>query len=396
MKIMIAVPQDEEVGGVSYVVRNLARYLKSRGHEVVFLFPGKAFVTKPKTTSLGFPGFEIRMQLAFGERHWLVSILVFVILFPVGVFQLIRLMQKQRTQIINIHYPTDCFFYVAVCSRLLSIPLVTSVHGADVVPNGERQARYSREFTFLLSSSNLIVAPSRHFKNDFHRIFPTLEAKTTFIHNGVDLSEFEWQLPDIDKPAVPYLLCVSAYKEQKAIDVLIRAVQRVRETHPSVKLVLVGAGHLREELETLAAGLGLRDQIQFLGRQGRREIIRLLWGCKVFVLPSRFETFGIAVLEAMVCGKPVIATTAGGIPEIVQSGRNGILVRPDDPNALAQAIDKILADEILQSRLGSNGFKTAREQFNFARTATAYEAVLRRFQTNRAATSELEAANTGF
>jgi glycosyltransferase involved in cell wall biosynthesis len=101
-----------------------------------------------------------------------------------------------------------------------------------------------------------------------------------------------------------------------------------------------------------------------------------LRGCKVFVLPSRFETFGIVVLEAMGCEKPVVATTAGGIPEIIENGRNGILVEPDNPKALAEALVNLLNNESLRGKTAKNGYATAREQFSFERTAEKYELVL--------------------
>jgi glycosyltransferase involved in cell wall biosynthesis len=99
----------------------------------------------------------------------------------------------------------------------------------------------------------------------------------------------------------------------------------------------------------------------------------LLQGCKVFVLPSRFETFGIVILEAMAFRKPVVATTAGGMPEIIENGKNGILVTPDDPDALAESVIKLLTDEALQLRLGENGYATARERFRCDQTAANYE-----------------------
>jgi glycosyltransferase involved in cell wall biosynthesis len=104
-------------------------------------------------------------------------------------------------------------------------------------------------------------------------------------------------------------------------------------------------------------------------------VIKLLRGCEIFVLPSRFETFGIAILEAMACKKPVVATTAGGMPEIVENGRNGILVAPDDPKALADALVTVLKDETLRANIAANGYSTVRERFRLEHTGTAYESL---------------------
>jgi glycosyltransferase involved in cell wall biosynthesis len=378
MRILIAAPHDEEVGGVSYVVGNLAKYFKSRGHDIVFVFPGRAFRAKQRVTRLGFRGFEIRMQVAFGVRHPVISIPAYVVRFPVGLYQLLRLIRKYRIQIINVHYPMGCFYYLALCSRLLSIPLVTSIHGADVFPKGKKSISHPRELNFIFSSSKLIVTPSNAFKKHFLSFCPALRSKTRFIHNGVDLFEiFELSrlVVPIESASVSYVLCVSAYKEQKAIDTLIRAYHRVNAVHPSVKLVLVGAGELRQQLETLAASLGLQQRIEFVGPQARQAIIRLLLGCRVFVLPSRFETFGIAILEAMACAKPVVATNVGGIPEIIDHGATGLLVRPDDPEGLAEAIVKILSEPDLAAKLARNALVTAQKKFKFENTGEAYEAV---------------------
>jgi glycosyltransferase involved in cell wall biosynthesis len=238
------------------------------------------------------------------------------------------------------------------------------------------------------------VAPSKQLRDLFIETFPAFLSKSVFIHNGVDLLEVD--LLEVEQQAAcqtsgpvynppannlvdgPYILCVSAYKEQKAIDVLIRALSTLRMAHSAIKLVIVGSGHLRAELQDLATRLGLCEGVVFCGPQPHPQTLNLMRGCEVFVLPSRFETFGIVLLEAMACEKAVVSTVVGGIPEVVETGVNGILVRPDDPDALADAIDQLLKDETLRSQLAANGAITARDRFDFARTSGSYEAVFSR------------------
>jgi L-malate glycosyltransferase len=376
MRTLLVSMEDGEIGGVNHVIGNLARYLKQQGHEVFFLHPSESIVLKRKITKSGFPGFQLRMQPPRGQRHPIVGILAFLILFPVAMYQLIRLIQRYRIQVINIHYPDDCFFYFGLCRRLLSVGLVTSVHGADVFPEGRRRARYSRAFRFLLFSSTVIIAPSAQFRKDFLHVFPELEQKSIFIHNGVNLAEINGLgTATSNGNEAPYVLCITAFKEQKAIDVLVRAFDRVQGTIPLLKLVLVGTGPLREQMEALAVSLGIREQIEFLGAKGRAEVVKLLLGCKVFVLPSRFETFGIAILEAMACKKPVVATMVGGIPEIIENKKNGLLVQPDDSIALADALIAVLTDQVLQRTIATNGYVTAHERFRAENTGASYEAV---------------------
>jgi len=95
----------------------------------------------------------------------------------------------------------------------------------------------------------------------------------------------------------------------------------------------------------------------------------------VFVLPSRSEPFGIAIIEAMACEKPVISTKVGGIPEIIEHGRNGILIEPDDPKALTEALIMLIKDPELRFRLARNGYATVHKQFSSRNTGSTYEGV---------------------
>jgi glycosyltransferase involved in cell wall biosynthesis len=376
MRILLVVSQDEEIGGVASVVGNLANFLISRGHQIFFLHPSDTTFLKRKTTKQGFPGFALRMQLPFGERHPAISLLAFSVFFPIGMYQIARLIRKHRIDIVNIHYPADCFFYLALCKRILGVGLITSIHGADVFPDGTPPNKYSLAVRVLFSSSDLIVAPSRGFQQNFLTVFPKLNGKTTFIHNGINLTELNGLCAEsTSKRQTPYILCVSACKEQKAIDVLLHAFKQVQLIDPSIRLVVVGGGPLREPLETLARSLGIQDRIEFVGQRIRSEVATLMRGCELFVLPSRFETFGIVILEAMACKKPVVATSVGGIPEIIEHQKNGILVEPDNPDALAAALVTVLKDPTLQRVIAKNGFDTVQKQFGSANSGTAYEKV---------------------
>jgi glycosyltransferase involved in cell wall biosynthesis len=376
MRILLVVPTDEDLGGVPYVVGNLARYLQGKGHEVIFLFPGKSIFLKPKVTKWGYPGFELRMQLPFGERHPIVSLTVFLLLFPVIMCQLIRLLQRCRIQIVNVHYPADPFFYFSICRHILRVKLITSVHGADILPDGKPRDQYSQAMKSLLSSSDRIIAVSRAFQNDFVNLFPNFQGKSIYIHNGVNRTELNQSLKfesrhDQDR----YILCVAMHNEKKALDVLIRAVALLDDVKPPFKLILVGDGPLHQHLKDLALSLKVHKRIAFLGFQGRTEVVKLLHGCELFVLPSRSEPFGIAIIEALACKKPVVATSVGGIPEIIEHGINGILVDPDNPSALAEALRTLLTDNDLRRTLAANGYVTVQRRFCYENTGAAYEAV---------------------
>jgi glycosyltransferase involved in cell wall biosynthesis len=138
-------------------------------------------------------------------------------------------------------------------------------------------------------------------------------------------------------------------------------------------LVLAGDGPLRGQLESLARSLGIRDRTQFLGTKGAMEIARLLHECELLVLPSREESFGIVAIEAMVCKRPVVATAVGGIPEIIEQEVSGILVEPENPEALAAALRRVLKNSGLRRTLAENGYSRVIERFCFNHTGAAYE-----------------------
>ena len=376
MKILIVASTDETIGGVASVVGNLARYLDRRGHEVLFFNSGYATCLKKKTTKWGLPGFELNLQLPFGERHMVVGLAVFLFRFPIIMYHLIRILRTYKVDVVNIHYPADSFVYFGLCRLILPFALITSVHGAELFPGGRAIGRYSRAMRLLLKSSDRIVTPSEGYKKDVARAFPKLEGKITCIYNGVNLCELQVVTNELCKSVkLPYLLCIAMHNEKKGLDVLLYAFAELQKTHPFLDLVLVGDGPLTHQLKVLAARLAIIDKVKFLGRQGRSRVAELLRDCEVFVLPSRSEPFGIVLIEAMAFRKPIVSTRVGGIPEIIEDRKNGILVEPDAPNALAEAICMVLGDKDLRSTIAENGYCTVHKRFLSEHTGATYEAM---------------------
>src|SRR5262245_32673334 len=129
MNVLIVAPADQEFGGVSSVMRNLARYLHRRGHEVFFFCAGKSTFTKTTVTKAGFTGFELNLQMWFRERSSLLRPIFLLVRFPLAMYQLIRIIQRKHIDIVNIHYPGEYGVFFALCRRIMSFSLVTSVHG---------------------------------------------------------------------------------------------------------------------------------------------------------------------------------------------------------------------------------------------------------------------------
>jgi len=182
--------------------------------------------------------------------------------------------------------------------------------------------------------------------------------KIDVVHYGLDAPPAAWgENADLGVPDdARVLLAISRLVPQKGLDVAVRALARVQEEEPRAVLVVLGEGPERERL----AG----DGVYLPGRVG--DVAAWLARAELLVHPARWEGFGLALLEAMLAGKPVVATRVSSIPEIVVDGETGLLVPPDDPDAFAAAILRVLRDP---GRLGDAGLTRARGEFSVARMA---------------------------
>lgn len=193
----------------------------------------------------------------------------------------------------------------------------------------------------------------------------------------IDLTLFDevWPCCETDD----LVLFVGGNMQRKGLGTLIRAASRVLAVHPNVRFHVVGQDTNSSDMQALGHALGVADHFVFSGWIPNDELRQLYRQASVFVMPSLMEAFGVAFLEAMASGTPVVATRVGGIPELVQHGRNGLLVKPDDPVGLADALLAVLKDSALAASLSRNGRLTA-QHFGIEPmldcTYRAYESVL--------------------
>jgi glycosyltransferase involved in cell wall biosynthesis len=165
---------------------------------------------------------------------------------------------------------------------------------------------------------------------------------------------------------------VAALERRKGHDVLFRALARLAKPGGlHVRCLVCGDGSERAALERLARDLGIASAVEFLGEQ--RQVADVLAALDVFVMPSRHEGLGVAILEAMAMGLPVVASAVGGIPEAVAAGRTGLLVQPEDPDALAEAISALGRDREHACRMGSAGRDRVLAEFSMSAMASRYE-----------------------
>jgi glycosyltransferase involved in cell wall biosynthesis len=372
-----------ETSGLGNVIKTLCDYLRERGHTVIILVPGATEVMR-ETRKWGCEAYEINLRYPAIEGHAVKSRVSFALFLPAVLYQMMRLLRTRSIHIVNTHFADDCFVYAAMCRKLLGgrLGLITSVHGADLFPDGLRRPRYSYAIRSLLKGSDAIVAASRSFLNDTLQVFPDLERKLVCIQNGIRYEEFR----DGEASVVAgdrYVLCVAMHNQKKGLDTLIRAFKKVSEAHDRLTLRLVGDGPLRPMLEELTGAAGLSGRIEFLGIRSRPEIVRLMKGAELFVLPSRAEPFGIALLEAAACRRPIVASRVGGVPEIIQNEVNGLLVPPDDADALSAALLRLLDCPKLRKTLGDSAYETVSKRFRWEMMGAQYESLMSRLLASR-------------
>ena len=194
---------------------------------------------------------------------------------------------------------------------------------------------------------------------------------TAVVANGVDVESFPPRSPE-RRSSGPTLITVANLRREKNHETLIAAAAALASHFPALRVRIVGGGPRRQALESLAASEGLQDRVEFLGH--REDVGTLLADADVFVLPSRSEAFPNGAIEAMAAGLPVIASAVGGLRDLIDDGRTGLLVQhPDDAGAFAAAVHRVLTDGGLAARLGAAARAEVRDRYSFERMVHAFE-----------------------
>lgn len=202
--------------------------------------------------------------------------------------------------------------------------------------------------------------------------------RITMIYNSVDLGLFD----SGDRNVIPrnnnFLIgSVGRLHPSKGYDTLLKSMPQVIEKFPQVKLMIAGNGTEKDHLEKLCTQLYISDKVIFLGRKTPEEIRNLLREINLFVLASNWEGFGLAAVEAMASGIPVVTTKVGGLPEIVEDGRTGFLVPPDQPHTLAERIIYLLKNRNLSIEMGREGRKRVETLFSLNNMIMKLESLYR-------------------
>ncbi|HEY7693078.1 MAG TPA: glycosyltransferase family 4 protein [Gaiellaceae bacterium] len=243
------------------------------------------------------------------------------------------------------------------------VPVVSTKHNDDPF----RRGPFRHLERLLTRRATRVIAISRALRRFCVDEVGLPAGKVEVVHYGLDELPPAWgENRKLELPAgARVLLCVSRLAEQKGVDVAVRALARVRETEPRAVLVVLGEGPERPRL----AG----DGVYLPGRVG--DVASWYRRAELLVHPARWEGFGLALLEAMLAGKAVVAARASAAPELVVDGETGVLVPPDDAGALAEAVLRLLEDPARSATMGAAGLIRARGEFSVARMAERTAAV---------------------
>lgn len=262
---------------------------------------------------------------------------------------------------------------------------VHSEHGYDSFdPDGSNKT-YQRLRRWLGKLVHRFIPLSRDLERYLRDRVGIPAHKLIQLYNGVDLARFDTALPAADRSSLKpgwdretiLFGTVGRLQAIKDQPTLIRAFARLREQRPiaaaRLGLVLVGDGPLRGDCERLVQDLGIGDAVAFAGERG--DVPTVMRTLNVFVLPSRAEGISNTILEAMACGLPVVATDVGGNGELVAAGETGLLVPPENPEALATAMARYLDDPLLSRRQGRAGRARVESRFSLETMLQAYDRV---------------------
>lgn len=317
----------------------------------------------PMAEALARAGVPFHVLRCAPGRQWLVMA------------KLYRLFREQHVDVVQTHHVKQ-LVYSALAARLSGAKLIHVEHDcwSSRVPRARRYLRALAPFC------HRIVAVGESIREVLVKHIGLPASQLTVIPNGVDVTQFR-PLPGMARetlglPAqgrlVGHVGRLEAEKDQAG---LLRAFALAAYTCPDATLVIVGDGSQRGELQRAAHALGIAARVRFLGL--RSDIADLLPHLDVFVLSSRSEGLPIAVLEAMACARPVVATAVGEIPKLIRSGKTGVTVEAADPKALAGALAELLSRPQEAAVMGRAARQMIEERYSLTRVISQYQELYR-------------------
>ena len=336
-------------GGSGVMATELGKSLAKKGHEI-------HFITYSQPVRLG--GFRSNIfyhEVAVSDY----PLFDYTPYETVLASKMVDVVKREELDVLHVHYAIPHASAAFMAKQILAaqgvhIPYVTTLHGTDITLVG-RDPSFEPVITFCMNESDAITAVSESLREDTYKHFNATKdilVIPNFVHPRSktinNIQEIRRRYANDNEP----IMChISNFRKVKRVDDVLKMFDKVNQKIPS-KLLMVGDGPERFGLEELCAQLGLCDRVVFIGKV--RETQEVLEISDLFVLPSETESFGLAALEAMAMGVPVISSNTGGIPEVNINGETGFMSDVGDVEDMAKNAIYILEDEDRKKNFGEN------------------------------------------
>lgn len=378
-------------------VYDLSKRLQEKGHEIIVLAPhhegAKKYEIIDGMKIYRFPYFyPVKYQrlvydggiLSNLKRSHLAKI-QFPLLFLSELYYSLKIIRKEKINLIHSNWIIPSGLIGAICRKIFEIKHIVTIHGTDIFMIKKLKV-FRTICSFILRNSDQITANSNYTKDTLLSIDSKVEDKVEIIPMGVDTSIFN---PIYEKIPIKHeinhlILSVGRLVEQKGIKYLIMSMKYVIKEFTNCKLLVCGSGSESVNLKNLTNELELNNNVIFTGHIKHEELPIYYTSADIFVMPSiethqgENEGLGIVILEAMACGTPVIGSNVGGIKDIIKDNKNGFLIKPKNPEDIANKIIKLLQDEKLKQKFSMEGLKLIKDKFSWeVVTNMFFEEVLR-------------------
>lgn len=283
------------------------------------------------------------------------------------IFRIKKIISDFHPDIIHAHYATS---YGLLGALLLFKPYIISVWGTDVLKFPKSSFLSKFIFKCILSSATQVCATSTHLASETMKY---VSRKINVIPFGIDVNEFKPATPTFSNGEQFLTIgTIKSFEEPYGVEYLIRAFAQITSKFPRInlRLLLVGQGSLEKKLFQITKDLCIESQVIFTGFIPPQLISGYHNSLDIAVYPSIYEGFGVAIAESMACGKPVIASNVGGISELIESGKNGLLVEPKNIENLTNAIEKLILNKELRTKFGKMARAKIINEFSWERSLT--------------------------
>ena len=337
-------------GGSGVVATELGRALAARGHEIHFIAYSLPFRLSKVTENIYFHEVSVNRYPLFDFPPYALSL----------TSKMVDVAKYEALDLLHVHYAIPHATSAVLARDILekesrSLPVVTTLHGTDITIVGQ-DASYSPVVNYSINASDGVTAVSNFLRQETYDAFD-IEVPIKVIPNFIDTEHFRRLEKDhfrsaICAPGQKVVVHVSNFRRVKNVSHVVEVFHQILQEGISAKLLLVGDGPDRSNVEQLTRDLGIQRAVRFLGKQDPvQEILSI---ADLFLLTSGSESFGLAPLEAMACGVPVVCSDVGGLPELVEGSEAGFLCPLGDIHAFAKACVKVLTDDSLHAEMSQH------------------------------------------